>query len=63
MQDYQDSAGAIRQTISLLETSGVSPTILASTLLAAAIEQYKHCAQDQSIDKNDIRELVERLIF
>ncbi|MET1255707.1 hypothetical protein [Aliikangiella maris] len=63
MQDYQDSAGAIRQTVSLLESSGIQSSVLASTLLAAAIEQYQNCAQDLSLTKQDIQEIVERLVL
>ena len=63
MQDYQDCAGAIRQTVSLLECSGVSSVVLASVLLSAAIEQYKSCEQDQELTKRDIREIVEHLVL
>ena len=61
MRDFEDCSGAIRQTVLLLETSGVNSFVLASTLLAAAIEQYKNCFPDQTLTKSDVRELIERL--
>ena len=59
-QDYRDCAGAIRVTVASLEASGVPPFIIASTLLAAAVESYKNCFPDQTLNHDDVRELIER---
>lgn len=59
-QDYRDCAGAVRVTVASLEASGVPPFVIASTLLAAAVESYKSCFPDQSLNLDDVRELIER---
>jgi hypothetical protein len=58
--DYRDCAGAVRVTVASLEASGVPPFVIASTLLAAAVESYKNCFPDQSLTSDDVRELIER---
>jgi len=58
--DYRDCAGALRLTVSSLEASGVPQFVIASVLLAAAVESYKNCFPDQSLTHDDVRELIER---
>lgn len=59
--DYRDCAEAIRTTVSLLETSGVPSHVIAATLLSAAIESWRRCAEGDELTRDEIRELVERV--
>ncbi|MBI2381358.1 MAG: hypothetical protein HYV16_11455 [Gammaproteobacteria bacterium] len=62
MHDFPDCAQAVRTTVSLLETSGISPMTIAATLLAASVELYRRELPHEFCTQDEVKELLGRML-